>query len=199
MCMKTLLCIIIKVNGAIVVKQSVFFKQPDSHMQWLVCMYIYGSVCIHIYTVPRRERLVCELGWQGNNWTRLSPFCFAINKYTQMGIFTVEFGFNLSLNFLYNCVIPKLPHAIDHHKSSEGLLVPPVLINISNMTKAYQFGASPWEHPPVRCHLWPSSPLAGEGVPCLGEQIHNGGPESCVSCPASAEGSLCEAVYIFYY
>lgn len=43
-------CIIIKINGAIVVKQSLFFNN-----QKLICIYMYMCVCIYIYTDSLRE------------------------------------------------------------------------------------------------------------------------------------------------
>lgn len=42
MCMKILLCIIIKVNGAIVVKRSVFFNN------WILIQYVVTCVCIYM-------------------------------------------------------------------------------------------------------------------------------------------------------
>lgn len=65
MCMKMLLCIIIKVNGAIVVKRSVFFNKwiLIQYVVTCVCVYIYGYVCIHIYTVSQKECHVRELGF----------------------------------------------------------------------------------------------------------------------------------------
>lgn len=40
-------CIIIKINGAIVVKQSLFFNNRKKNSS--VCTYIYVHVCMHIY------------------------------------------------------------------------------------------------------------------------------------------------------
>lgn len=159
----------------------------------LVYMYIYGYVCIHIYTASRRERLVRELGCWSDKCTRLTPPT-SLQTHIPIRKISVEFGFNSSLNFLYNCVNLKLPHATSHHKSNDGLLPCLVLIHMS-MTKAYEF----------QLHHWaPSCPLSpltlqsphSECALCVGVQIHHRGQEWCFGCAASAQGSLCEVVYI---
>lgn len=52
MCMKFLLCIIIKVNGAIVVKRSVFFNSWILRQHVVTCVYVYTvymDMCVYIY------------------------------------------------------------------------------------------------------------------------------------------------------
>lgn len=160
----------------------------------LVYMYIYGYVCMHIYTASRRERLARELGCRSVKCTCLTP---PTSLWTHIPIrkISVEFGFNSSLNFLYSCVNLKLPHATNHHKSNDGLLPCLVLIRMS-MTKAYEFQLPHWapSHPLTPLTL--QSPHS-ECALCVGVQIHHRGQDSCFSGAASAQGSLCEVVYIF--
>lgn len=54
MCMNLLLCIIIKVNGAIVVKQSVFLNNRILICSDL-CICIYMDMCVYIYIQFLRE------------------------------------------------------------------------------------------------------------------------------------------------
>lgn len=63
MCMKILLCIIIKVNGAIVVKRSVFFNNWILIQYVVTCVCIYMDMSVSIYTVSQKDRLGRELGF----------------------------------------------------------------------------------------------------------------------------------------
>lgn len=87
MCMKILLCIIIKVSGAIVVKRSVFFNNWILRVCGDLCICIYMDMCVYIYIQFLRKSVsYMSLGFRVIN-VPTSPFLLYYKQIYPLGIF----------------------------------------------------------------------------------------------------------------